>query len=194
MKIWIYQYIIDYNPKKAHIEEIGLLDIDYNQGSNSQDDIYKNPKELRVVFNAGAATFREYQEDITKSITNNNCHVKVLLSNKDILQNGMYMSDPNETDITKKIISNIIDAISKSTHSGSIELRYSPIAPIGSVEIRDDKCCVVVPYIYRTNSAISYHTIYKNTGDKNDIYHKWVKHFETLWENAKSDVILKYPQ
>ena len=86
----------------------------------------------------------------------------------------MYLSGEHENALAKKDISNIIQDIHKNysgAHEGSLELRYSPVAPIGSVEIKDDKYCVVVPYIYRRHSAVGYHATYRNTGKENDIYH-----------------------
>lgn len=187
----IYKHILNSPNIKDQIISMGLLDVDHNETSNSQDDIYKNAKSLKIIFSAGSNTFRTYQDSITESIIKNNCNVQIVLSDNDILKSGMYMSAINETDIAKQIVINIINDISSHNHVGSIELRYSPIPPIGSVEIKDDKYCIVVPYMYKRNSAICYHATYKNTGKNNDIYNKWNNHFDEIWEKSKT--ILKYP-
>lgn len=186
----IYTYISDHSKKDIKLKSMGLIDIDNNKTSHSQDDIYFNAKKIRVIFSAGSATFRKYQKAIEESIIKNNCHVKIILSDYNLLKSGLYMSGETETDITQNVIKDIIEEIKKHNHHGSIELRYSSIAPIGSIEIKDNKYCIVVPYMYKRNSAICYHCTYKNTGDKNDIYNKWKEHFKRVWKKGRT--ILKY--
>lgn len=186
----IYEYILNYSKRNASIKSMGLIDVDNNKTSQSQDDIYYNAKKIRVIFSAGSATFRKYQKAIEDSIIKNNCHVKIILSDYNLLKSGLYMSGETEIDITRDVVKNIIEKIKKHNHHGSIELRYSSIAPIGSLEIKDDKFCVVVPYMYKRNSAICYHSTYKNTKNKNDIYHKWEEHFKKVWRKGRT--ILKY--
>lgn len=187
----IYEYISNYSKKEVIMECAGILDIANNKTSNSQKFIYTNAKTIRVIFNTGVDTFRKYRDTIIKLIIEKNCNVQVVLSSANVLQSGMYTSAENETEITKKLIQDIIESIKDRHYKGSIELRYSNIAPIASVEIKDNKFCTIVPYMYKRNSANSYHATYKNTGKDDDMYHKWEKHFEEIWKNG--DTILKYP-
>ena len=188
----IYKYIMNNSKNDRNIGEKGLLELEYNGSSSAQDKIYTNANNIRALFSAGLVTLRDQQNKIINSIINNNCNVRIIMSDESIIKSGMYITGENEVGLSTQIVTEIITYISKVRHAGSIELKYSPIAPIGSVEIRNDEYCVVVPYMYKKYGSILYHSTYKNTGHQEDIYHKWVQHFEDIWNKGKT--ILKYPE
>lgn len=185
----IYETIISIPSKKLSEEKmnaIGLFDIDFNKGNQSQTDVYTNSKKIRMIFSAGMVTLRTYRQAIIDSMVTNQCDVQIVLSASSVLRNGMYMTPMGESDESLKIIQSIRGEVINRNGIGTIELRYSNIGPVGSIEIKDDSYCIVVPYMYGQYSNDSYHTIYKNTGKSDDIYHKWEKHFTKIWEKAIS--------
>lgn len=170
------------------IQRIGLIDVDYNKIAQSQKEIYRNAKKIRMIFSAGMMTLRTYQQEIISLIVDNQCDIQIVLSSDEILENGTSMTPPGENTESLKLIRNIIKRVSELHGEGSIELRYSNIAPICSLEIKDVDFCIVTPYLYKQFSADNYHTTYRNTGKEADIYHKWEQHFTDIWDEAITKV------
>lgn len=177
------------NSESAFLEKLqsfGLFDVNYNNTFQAQEKMYVNAKKLRLLFSSGIGTLRTYEHSIVNLIVQNQCEVQIVLSSDEVIKNGAHLTPEGENTNSLTIIKNIISKVSELHGAGSIELRYSDIEPIGSLEIKDNDFCSVVPYLYKQFSNCSYHTIYKNTGKESDIYHRWEKHFTEIWENAKT--------